>query len=119
MDQFDAMRMAAAALYGNRGKDYGYGTRPDGTFKGPGFLGVLKRPDGDVMTEYSIGVEINGVERDIPTLVPTLTKKEIETLLKIKVGKQPPKSIVDKAVAHAEKRIAEGKSPFYGAEDED
>src|SRR4051812_18252920 len=31
-----------------------YGLRPDGTKKGKGFLGPLKRPDGMVMSEYSI-----------------------------------------------------------------
>lgn len=94
-----------------------YGLRPDGTAKGKGYLGELKRPDGGVMTEYSVGVEIDGKEMDIPTLVPTLTKKEVETLLKLKVGKQPPKSIVDKAYDHAMKRLAEGKDVFAGPDE--
>ncbi len=86
-----------------------YGLRPDGTQKGPGFLGTLKTPTGEVSTEISIGVEINGKETLIPSLVPTLTKEEINHLLS---GKKPMEGIVDKAVAHAKKRIAEGKSPF-------
>ncbi len=98
-----------------RGKDYGYGTRPDGTFKGPGFLGELKRPDGGISTELSIGVNIDGKEIDIPLLVPTLTKEEIEHLLE---GKELTDAIVDKAVKHAVKRRKEGRSPFYGEEDE-
>lgn len=112
----DVYRLAATVLYGNRGKDYGYGTRPDGTFKGPGFLGVLKRPDGDISTELSIGIEMNGEEVEMPTLVPTLTKEEVDHLLN---GGEPTEAIIDKAVDHAEKRIKEGKSPFYGADDED
>jgi hypothetical protein len=116
MDQFDAMRMAAAALYGNRGKDYGYGIRNDGTFKGPGFMGELKTPKGDVATELSIGVELEGQEVEIPLLVPTLSKKQVDHLLN---DGKATKDIVDKAVDHAKKRMKQGKSPFYGAEDED
>lgn len=116
MNQFDVMRMAATVLYGNRGKDYGYGTREDGTFKGPGFMGELKRPDGDVSTELSIGVEIGGKEVEIPMLVPTLTKKEVDHLLS---DGEPTEAIIDKAVEHAKKRLEQGKSPFYGADDED
>lgn len=95
--------------------DLGYGTREDGTQKGKGFLGELKTPDGKVMTEYSVGVEINGKEVSMPTLVPTLTKPEIDYLVK---GGKPTEAIIDKAVKHAKKRIAEGKSPFYGQADE-
>ena len=86
-----------------------YGLRADGTIKGPGFLGALKRPDGKVSTELSIGVNIGGKEVEIPVLVPTLTEDEINYLLK---GGRPTKEIVNKAVAHARKRIEEGKSPF-------
>lgn len=89
-----------------------YGHRPDGSQKGNGFLGPLRRPDGGVMTEYSVGVEINGKEMDIPTLVPTLTKREINHILNIKEGDRLPPEIIDKAVAFAEKRIKEGKPVF-------
>ncbi|AZY52832.1 hypothetical protein [Bordetella avium] len=92
--------------------DYGYGSRQDGSFKGRGFLGELKRPDGGVMTEYTVGVEIDGKEMDIPTLVPTLTKDEINTLLTIKEGEPIPDDIVQKAVDHAKQRLAEGKGVF-------
>lgn len=112
------MQRMAEALYG-RGKDYGYGKRPDGSFKGPGFLGPLRRPDGDVMTEYSIGVKLDGKETDIPTLVPTLSDAELNALLKAKPGERIPDSIVKKAVDHARKRMADGKSPFFGPDDED
>lgn len=95
--------------------DLGYGTREDGTQKGKGFLGELKTPDGKVMTEYSVGVELNGKEVSMPTLVPTLTKTEVDYLVK---GGKPTEAIIDKAVKHAKKRIAEGKSPFYGQADE-
>lgn len=101
-----------------RGKDYGYGQRGDGSFKGPGFMGELARPDGGISTELSITVNLGGKEVDIPTLVPSLTKDEVDTMLKLKPEERIPKGIVDKAVAHAKKRIDDGKSPFFGAGDE-
>src|SRR5689334_1811887 len=55
--------------------------RPDGTTKGRGFFGPLSRPDGSVSSEISIGVNIDGRELDIPTLVPTLTESERTWLL--------------------------------------
>lgn len=70
---------------------------------------MLKRPDGKVSTEISIGVEMDGKETEIPTLVPTLTKSEVEYLLR---GGEPTEAIVNKAVAHAKKRRAMGLSPF-------
>jgi hypothetical protein len=77
--------------------------------KGLGFFGKLKRPDGFVSTELSIGVNLEGKEIEIPTLVPTLTITEINWLLK---GNKPTKRIVDKSVAHALMRRKFGKSPF-------
>jgi len=77
--------------------------------KGPGFLGELKTPSGKFSTEISIGVKIDGKETEIPTLVPTLTKEEVDYLIK---GGEPTEKIVNKAVEHAKKRISEGKSPF-------
>jgi hypothetical protein len=94
-----------------------FGRRPDGSPKGAGFLGVLKRPDGGVMTEYSVGVEINGKEMDIPTLVPTLSNDEVQQILRMKETDRIPDSIVEKARAHAEKRLSEGK-PVFATDDE-
>lgn len=87
--------------------------RGDGSAKGTGFLGVLRRPDGGVSSEMSVGVTFDGKETDIPVLVPTLTRAEVETVLKTdpKNGKLPP-TIVEKAAAFARKRLAAGKSPF-------
>jgi predicted RNA methylase len=86
-----------------------YGKRVDGTDKGDGWLGPLKRPDGGISTELSIGVNLGGKETEIPLLVPTLTQAEIQSLLN---GERPSEAIVQKAVGHARDRIAEGKSPF-------
>jgi hypothetical protein len=92
-----------------------FGKRPDGTAKGTGFLGVLKRPDSSVSTEISVGVPINGREMDIPTLVPGLTSQEVNWLLTTPVeniARSLPNSIRQKAVAHAQQRIGAGLSPF-------
>lgn len=77
--------------------------------KGEGFLGVLDRPDGGVSTELSIGVNFDGKEREIPTLVPTLTNQEVQHLIG---GGKPTEGIIAKAVTHARERISEGKNPF-------
>lgn len=86
-------------------------TRTDGTDKGNGWLGPIKMTDGSnkVMTEMSIGVNIDGKETLIPAIVPTLTKSEIDHLAK---GGEPTKAIIDKAVEHARAQIEQGKSPF-------
>lgn len=86
--------------------------RADGTTKGPGFLGTLKRPDGDVSTELSIGLndpEFGGKETQIPLLVPGLTEQEINYLLS---GKEATPAIIQKAKQYALGRISSGKSPF-------
>jgi hypothetical protein len=93
--------------------------RPDGSVKSmKGYLGAMERADGTVSTEISAGFEINGEEMDIPLMVPGLTKEEIDYLITTDIQgddffKNMPKSIVDKAIDHAEKRIKEGKNVFY------
>lgn len=94
-----------------------FGLRPDGKPKGEGWLGILRRPDGNISTEISVGVPINGKETDIPLLVPTLDANEVRTILALDPGapdffKKLPASVMQKAVAHATMRMAAGKSPF-------
>ena len=91
--------------------------RPDGTVKGKGFFGELPVKGGGVATEYSVGVQLEsrgGAETDIPSLVPTLTKKERDLLLNdiIPNKKLIPESIVQKAVDHANARVKAGKNVF-------
>jgi hypothetical protein len=38
-----------------------YGNRPDGSKKGRGYFGEIKRPDGAVSTELSVSVEFDGL----------------------------------------------------------
>ncbi len=58
-----------------------YGKRPDGSKKGRGYFGEIKRPDGAVSTELSVSVEFDGKEQEIPLLVPTLSRSEIDRLI--------------------------------------
>jgi len=94
-----------------------YQTRPDGSAKGDGFFGKLNRPDGSVSTEISVSVGMNGKEMNIPLIVPTLTKQELNYLLSTDVESKSffsnmPPSIMDKAYEHAKMRIKSGMSPF-------
>jgi hypothetical protein len=106
------------------GSEKDYGTRRDGTQKGTGYFGELKMKDGSnkVATEITISPKVNGKTMDIPSLVPTLTNQEKDWLLTNgmkgdDVWEQPiAKSIEKKAIAHAEKRIKEGKSVFADGE---
>ena len=87
--------------------------RPDGTNKGTGWLGKQKNMRGETVTEYSIGVEIDGKEVLIPTLVPDLTSSEVQAVLDSSAtGKELPATVIKKAVDNAIKRMAKGKSPF-------
>lgn len=92
--------------------------RSDGSIKSAqGFLGPVKNNvEGGTMTEVSVGMEINGQEMEVPTMVPSLTKKEIETLANMKLegnAKNIPESIIMKAKQHALQRIEQGLNPFY------
>lgn len=90
-----------------------YGLRHDAeTEKGRGYLNELKRPDGKVMTEYSITVPVAGHDMDVPTLVPGLSIEEVKTLLNLPEHGKIPSSIILKAAEHAEKRVKEGKPVF-------
>jgi hypothetical protein len=95
----------------------GYGNRTDGTRKGTGWLGELKRPDGAVSTEISVQFDdVNG-GKEIPLIVPTLDKDEVNTLLSLDPKdkdfyKKLPKSILNKAIEHAEFRIQNNSSPY-------
>lgn len=82
--------------------------RQDGSAKGPGFLGPIVNERGDTATEVSIGVPIGGKEVEIPTLVPTLTEKELQMAA---TGAVTP-AIARKAGLHAEDRIDQGEPPF-------
>ena len=91
-----------------------WGLRSDGvTDKGPGWLGVKFNKRGEAVTEYTIGVEIDGKEYEIPTLVPGLTAEEVDAILtSSETGQDLPKEIVDKAVQFAKVQISQDKPVF-------
>ena len=87
-----------------------YGKRIDGTPKGAGYFGEIPHPGKPNVysTELSIGVELDGKEIQIPLLVPTLSKSEIDAVIR----GQETESIIRKAVDHAKYRMKQGKSVF-------
>lgn len=89
-----------------------YGKRVDGTPKGLGFFGEIKRADDPKMisTELSATFEIAGKTVLMPLLVPTLSRDEINAL--VSGDKNATKEIYDKAFQHGIARIQAGKSPF-------
>lgn len=96
-----------------------YGLREDGTRKGSGYYGPLQSkdprfPKGSISTELSADVDIDGKKLHFPLLAPGLSRKEIDSLL---AGQKPTDAIYDKAISHAQQRIATGKSPFAGPDD--
>lgn len=94
-----------------------YGNRRDGSKKGNGYLGIITNSEGDVMTEYTVGVNIDGKDMDIPTITPNLTREDIQELKNIRDGDPPSKRIVDRAVDHAIFRLQSGRSVFADSED--
>jgi hypothetical protein len=92
--------------------------RSDGSNKGDGFLGVFKLPNGSVASEYSIAdseklKDSKGDYIDYPSLVPTLTKEEVQhTLNAAHKGTELLQSVKDKAEAHALKRKQQGLPLF-------
>jgi len=91
--------------------------RMDGSKKGPGWLGVFELPNGTIVSEYSIGVEMDGEEVEIPLLVPTLTLEERALVLQSSQdGSKIPQGIYGKAVRHAMSQISNGNSPFAEGE---
>lgn len=82
----------------DRGYGYRYGTTQvpdtdswggtippnDSPIKGNGYYGILRRKDGsnERSSEISIGIEVNGNKYHVPTMVPGLTKEQLNYLLK-------------------------------------
>lgn len=94
-----------------------YGNRPDGTKKGKGFMGEIKRPDGSIMTEVTTGYEIDGKEVDLPLITKYSTKEDIEFLKRANIKdknflKNAPAGLEDRAIKHAMDRKKAGL-PVY------
>tara|TARA_B100000131_G_scaffold322693_1_gene377609 strand:- start:70 stop:5418 length:5349 start_codon:yes stop_codon:yes gene_type:complete len=94
--------------------------RLDGTRKDEhGFLGPMTNSRGEIMTEFSTTIEMDGKKFLIPTLVPGQTEEALEYMRNMEGGqgfntKIPiEKQIVDTAAKHAMPFIKAGLSPFY------
>lgn len=95
--------------------------RADGSLKSKqGFLGPkVNTITGETMTEFSTDMEVDGQKIEIPTMVPTLTDKEVKYIQSMETGKgfdmskEIEKNIVNKARVHARMRLDNNLSPFY------
>lgn len=104
------------------GKRYNPETgKMNGAQKQAGWRGVLSDRKGGVMTEVSVGTEINGKEVEIPLIIPDSTESDLVRIAKIANGEMTkvPDDLMEKAVDFAKKRLAEGKSPFFNGDKED
>lgn len=110
----DWKTIASAILNQESAKQYGL--RNNGVAKGLGYYGQLPglgENKGYIMTENSIGINMDGQELEIPTIVPTLSKKELELILSGGMND----SIISKSIEHAKKRLSAGLSPFANPKD--
>lgn len=82
--------------------------RPDGSRKGPGWLGTLKDFEGEDVSEITAGTP--GKDGGIfPMLVPTLSPGQVNRLIG---GGGPTSDMYEKAVSHSKNMKQQGKSPF-------
>ncbi len=91
--------------------------RPDGTDKGAGYLGILQRPDGGVSTEISASFDGVANGADIPLMVPTLNREEVQALLTVpsddpQFYEKIPHTVFQKAIAFARLRQSQGL-PYF------
>jgi hypothetical protein len=97
-----------------KGGKVSLGKRLDNTEKEKGFLGEIPTTRGDFMTEMSVG-EPNTDELFRPSIVPNVHPAELNYM--IQTGKVPT-DLYPISQRHAEKRIAEGKSPFWNEKED-
>ena len=91
-----------------------YGKRIDGTDKDVGYLGEIRMPNGrDVMTEMSVG-EPNTNDTFRPAITQGMHPADINYIRE--TGKVP-EDVYATSERSAEKRKAEGKSPFYSSKE--
>ena len=102
-------------------KQKGGEIRPDGSKKGKGFFGALKNKAGEDMTEYSIGVEWDGKEHLIPTLVPGLGIAEKNYLMEnngFGTDDIANEKIIQNAIRYAQLRESQNQ-PFFASSSEE
>lgn len=101
----------------NKNTPYWYGLRHGSNQpKAQGFMGEVPVPGGGVATEYSMDMDLNGKQVQMPSIVPTLSPQELGRVLASASsdGAMPiPDDIAQKAADHAAYRMAMGQSPFW------
>ena len=114
MDNPFVAKAPALQLETNPGKVESFGKRTDGTAKGQGYFGTVKRLDNsnNFSSELSTDDPVEGKSMLHPLMVPTLSHSELSYLLddKAKRSKQLEGSIYDKAATHASTRLKSGLS---------
>lgn len=88
-----------------------FGSRPDGTKKGMGFLGPIDTGDGNFATELSVRMKHKGKLVEIPALVPGLSENEVKGLLTNFDQTYTP-DVESRVKAFAQDRLDQGLSPF-------
>ena len=94
----------------------------DGDWKNAGWRGIITLENGDVMTEYGMSDEIDGVEVGYPLIVPDTTDEELDVIAEAIIEGDDTiitQDIIDKALDWAEYRLSLNKSPFYNGDAED
>ena len=87
--------------------------RADGSVKGMGWLGVLNNYLGQDVTEYSVGVNLGGKEKQIPTVTPNMNKYGMTNIMGASAGQNRLNpQVLDKAIEHARMRLIQGLSPY-------
>ena len=106
-----------AEPYMQEGKDYGYGLREDKTQKGRGYFGEMQMQDksGKVFGEMSLTSTLDGEEILYPSVVPTLTREELDIMAR---DEEWPESIFTKALNFAMERKKQGL-PFFALPEEE
>ena len=87
-----------------------YGKRHDGSAKGLGYFGEVRAKNGkSFSTEIGVNETIDGEDVHYPLIHPGMSREELYHLVN---GGKPTNEMYEKAMAHALKRKAAGKSPF-------
>ena len=115
-DMFKLVQTVPEPIGMRKGRtDYGYGNRWDSDIpKQRGYYGEVRRPDGGLSGEISIGTDLG----EIPTMVPGLTEAELRHLVTMDLDTGDiPESIIRKAINHAKMRRLQGLDPFATSND--
>ncbi len=96
--------------------------RHDGTQKGQGFYGPIKSNNGTDISELAVGMEWDGQEHEVPTMVPGLTPEQMRYMTDNsdlpEKGSDMYNQIVDNAGRYSELRQKQGQPLFAGPEEE-